>query len=174
MSWLNWDLNEDEVQLRDFVAAVVKIRQQSPVLRRRRFLKGTQVRGSETSDITWFDASGREMLDADWHSPAARVFGERLNGKMLNEFDTRGRAIIGKTLTILYNASAEDVPFVLPEVDRAQYWSPVLDTSTWTPTKRRIRCGDVITLIARSVVVLRFELTINDIIDNVTRHVVAV
>jgi isoamylase len=157
LSWLNWDLNEDEVQLRDFVAAVVKIRQQSPVLRRRRFLKGTQVRGSETSDITWFDASGREMRDADWHSPAARVFGERLNGKMLNEFDTRGRAITGKTLTILYNASAEDVPFVLPEVDRAQYWSPVLDTSTWTPTKRRIRGGDVITLIARSVVVLRLR-----------------
>lgn len=157
LSWLNWNLGEDEVRLRDFVAQVVKIRQRNPVLRRRRFLKGTQVRGSETSDITWFDALGHEMQDTDWHSPAARVFGERLNGKMVNEYDMRGNAINGRTLSVLYNASAEEVRFALPEVGKTQYWWPILDTSAWFPNQRRIRGGAEISMMARSIVVLRLR-----------------
>ena len=157
LSWLNWNLSADEQQLRDFVARVVRLRHHSPVLRRRGFLTGTQVRGSESSDITWFDASGRQMQDSDWHSPSAQGFGVRLNGRMVNEFDARGRMIHGRTLTILYNASAEDIQFVLPQTDKAQYWWPVLDTAAWVPQQRRIRGGEPVLMVARSVIALRLR-----------------
>jgi glycogen operon protein len=136
---------------------MVRLRRENPVLRRRRFLEGTQVRGSESSDITWFNASGREMQDADWHSPKARVFGERLNGNMLNECDTRGRAIHGKTLTILYNASEVEVQFVLPGIGKAQYWWPIVDTSCWRPGRRRAQGGEAVSITARSIIVLQLQ-----------------
>ncbi|MEQ9409887.1 MAG: glycogen debranching protein GlgX [Fuerstiella sp.] len=158
LSWLHWDLGPEEKQLCEFVARAVRLRRKSPVLRRRRFLKGTQVRGSESSDITWFDATGQELQDADWHSPRASVLGVRLNGRMLNESDTRGRAIIGRTLTVLYNASAERVSFILPELGPAEYWWPVLDTSSPKPRSRpmRLRGGETVWMCDRSTMV--FEL----------------
>ena len=97
------------------------------------------------------------MQDADWHAPTARVFGERLNGKMLSEFDTRGNAIVGRTLTILYNASTENVRFVLPLVGHAEYWCPILDTSSWLSVRKRIRGGDAVPLVARSILVLELR-----------------
>lgn len=97
------------------------------------------------------------MKDADWHAPTARVFGERLNGKMLNEFDTRGKAIEGRTLTILYNASTENVNFVLPTVGHAEYWCPILDTSSWLSVPKRIRGGDAVPMLARSILVLELR-----------------
>ena len=157
LNWLNWSLGADEEQMLAFVGRVVQLRRQNPVLRRRRFLEGTEVRGSESTDITWFDASGREMKDADWHSPTALVFGERLNGKMVNEFDTHGKAIEGRTLTILYNASGENVNFVLPTVGRAEYWRPILDTSSWLSVRKRIRGGDAVPMVARSILVLELR-----------------
>lgn len=157
LNWIDWNLDADDKRLIDFVAAVIRLRKQSPVLRRRRFLQGTEVRGSGTSDITWFDASGREMQDADWHSPSASVFSVRLNGKMLHEFDTHGKAISGKTLTILYNASAEAVNFTGPEVAPNEYWWPVLNTTSWNPDQTRIRGGETVRLIARSLVVLELN-----------------
>ncbi len=157
LNWLNWQSGSDAERLCEFVASVVRLRRQNPVLRRRRFLEGVQVRGSEATDITWFDASGREMQDSDWHSPSAHVFGVRMNGTMLNEFDTRGRAIIGRTLTIIYNSSADDVRFVLPRVGKAQYWWPILNTSTWVPLQKRVRGGDEIDVIARSIQVLELR-----------------
>jgi isoamylase len=157
LNWLNWQLGADEERLCKFMAGVVRLRRQNPVLHRRRFLEGAQVRGSESTDITWFDASGKEMLNSDWHSPSAHVFGVRLNGTMLNEFDTRGKAITGRTLTIIYNSSAADVRFVLPQVGHAQYWWPILNTASWIPVQRRIRGGDEIHMIARSIQVLELR-----------------
>ena len=157
LNWLNWDLGADEKELSQFVARVVRLRRQNPVLRRRRFLDGTQVRGTDATDIIWFDASGREMKDADWHSPTAHVFGVRLNGTMLSEFDTRGKAITGKTLTIIYNASADDVSFILPQLGKAQYWWPILDTTSWLPMQKKLRGGSSIPITSRSIRVLELR-----------------
>ena len=157
LNWLNWNRDPEQEQLCQFVAQVVRLRRENPVLRRRRFLEGKQVRGVASTDITWFDASGREMQDPDWHSPTAYVFGERLNGTMLNEFDSRGKAIIGKTLTVIYNASPADVSFIVPQVDHAQYWFPILDTALWSPVNKRIRGGESVTRLARSILVLELR-----------------
>ena len=97
------------------------------------------------------------MQDSDWHSPSAHIFGVRLNGTMLNEFDMRGRAIIGRTLTIIFNSSATDARFVLFWIEKAQYWWPILNASTWVPLQKRIRGGDEIDVIARSIQVLELR-----------------
>ncbi len=74
---------------------------------------------------------------------------------MLNDFDDRGKQVVGSTLAILYNGSAEQVSFVLPEVAKAEFWRPILDTSSWVPKPVRLPGGARLPMDARSIIVLR-------------------
>ncbi len=129
LSWLNWDLKPEQQELMEFVRRLISLRRKHPVLTRRKFFQGRQIRGASVSDIVWLTARGREMQEADWNRPKVRVLGVRLNGKMLDEFDDAGDLITGSTLLVLLSAEDRDLPFVLPKIEADHYWHPVLDTS---------------------------------------------
>lgn len=156
LSWLSWDLNAEQEAFKKFVADMIRLRNRNPVLRRRRFLRGSRVRGSDQLDVTWFNANGDVMQDQDWNEAHASVLGLRLNGCMQGECDERGRAVQGRTLNVCYNASPDDVTYRLPHLDEAEYWLPVVDTSVWQPEKRRLLGKSQVTLKSRSLMV--FEL----------------
>jgi glycogen operon protein len=137
LSWLNWDLDTEGRKLLDLTRRIIRLRRENPVLTRRQFFQGRQIRGQEPTDILWLTATGREMVDADWHSATARVLGVRMNGKMIGEVDERGHAIVGKTLLVLFNAQDRRIPFVLPATAKNEIWHLLLDTDNEYP--RRIR-----------------------------------
>ncbi len=157
VSWTNWELPPSDREFLSFVKKVIKIRKDHAVLRRRKFFQGRRIRGKDVLDITWLDASGREMADDTWSSPGVRCLGVRLNGDAIDELDERGERIVGATLVILLNAGVDAIPFVLPSTAASERWETLLDTADpWQPP-RALRGRERYQLQSRSMAVLRLE-----------------
>ncbi len=129
ISWVDWDLSAEQLDLLAFTRRLINFRTTHPVLRRRTFFQGRGIRGDEVTDIVWLDADGREMTDATWHAPHARCLGAMLIGDAIAEVDDRGEPIHDDTLLILANAGETGVAFTLPPAPAGQAWELVLDTN---------------------------------------------
>lgn len=156
ISWLDWKLDTEGKELFELACRLVRLRQEHPVLTRRQFFQGRQIRGQEPTDILWLKSDGKEMVDADWRSSKARVLGVRLNGRMIGEVDERGRPIVGRTLLVLFNAQDRRIQFALPETAPNEIWRLLVDTYNDYPRKTRYLAGHHFPLAGRSMAV--FEL----------------
>ncbi|MDA2911702.1 glycogen debranching protein GlgX [Nitrospiraceae bacterium AH_259_D15_M11_P09] len=161
LSWYNWHLDRSAQQLIAFARRLVAMRQQHPVLRRRRFFQGRRIRGSEVKDIAWFTHEGKEMTDEEWNMGFVRSLAIRLAGDAIEETDAKGRPITGETLLILLNAHHEFLSFILPAHKRAVRWEPVLDTAEADTVKKVtvLKGGERYRVTGRSLAVLRLRTT---------------
>ena len=131
ITWIDWDLDEQERKLLDFTSKMVKLRRDHPVLRRRRFFTGRAGHGgeSERREIEWLRPSGEHMTDQDWATWYARAMTVYLNGDAIAEPDEYGRRVVDDSFLVLINASGEDIDFTLPGEDYAPGWKVALDTT---------------------------------------------
>jgi glycogen operon protein len=159
VSWLDWNLGRPQQELLEFTRLLIRLFHQHPVLRRRKFFQGRQIRGSQVKDLSWFCPDGREMTDEDWNNWHTRCLGLRLAGNAIEEVDTRGRRVVDDTLLILLNAHYEPLSFVLPAHRADIQWEVLLDTreATGRPRHRLTRGGESYALEARSLVLLRLR-----------------
>jgi isoamylase len=139
ISWLDWNLDEAALELLSFTRKVIGIFHEHPVLRRRKFFQGRQIRGSEVKDLSWFRPDGEEMTEDDWHNRALNCLGIRFAGDAIDEVDERGRRIKGDTLLLLLNAHDKQVSFVLPAHRPEVRWELILDTREPTGGARNRR-----------------------------------
>ena len=58
ISWVDWELDDDAAALIDFTRAVIALRRDQPVFRRRKFFQGQAIHGSGVKDIGWFTPTG--------------------------------------------------------------------------------------------------------------------
>ena len=129
ISWFDWDLEQWQLDLLRFTRAMIRLRAEQPTLRRRRFLQGRRIQGSDIHDISWYLPDGEQITEAQWQEGWRRCFGLRLAGDALDETGTDGTPMRGDTLMILFNAGDEHVPFRLPLARRGHRWRRVIDTS---------------------------------------------
>jgi isoamylase len=157
ISWVNWDLSDRDRALLDFARRVAHLRHDHPVLRRRHFFQGRKIRGSELADITWFRPDGEPMTDEEWNSHHFRCFGMRLAGDAMMEWDERGERVLDDSFLLLFNADADEIPFVLPRAQRGVRWDLVFDTASpeLREGSRVIPGGEPVLLDGRSMVMLR-------------------
>lgn len=118
------------VSLLDFTRAMVWMRRDHPVFRRRRFFHGRPVQGThdELSDIAWFTPGGEEMTQRDWDSTQARALTVFLNGNAISEPGPRGESIQDDSFLLMFNASPETLEFVVP-AHHGRQWQVVIDTA---------------------------------------------
>ncbi len=158
LSWFDWDLEERDHALLEFVQRLVRIRAEQPVLRRRTFFQGRRIRGSDVKDLTWYRPDGEEMTDAEWESSDGHALGLRLAGDAIDEQDEFGARIVGDTLLVLLNGTPETVPFRLPRIapQSPATWEVLVDTAQPTGGEGKT-CdgGSWIDLPDLSIVVLR-------------------
>ena len=129
LSWLNWDLNEEQQALLAFVRKCIAFVNAEPVLQRRRFFHGHAIHGGEAPEIAWLDTTGKEMSDEDWSTSFVRSFGVELFGDNVDT-NEHGERISGDTLLLMFNADhATQIDFVLPELEAGERWLLVLDTA---------------------------------------------
>ena len=157
LCWLNWELNPRQADFLDFVSRMIRLRLDQPVLQRRNFFQQKQIRHARTPDLIWLTPCAREMKQSDWNASHARVLAVRLNGKMIDEFDDRGRAIEGETLLILFNAEEGPAEFTLPQVESHEFWKMEVDTTSNAPPARRVRGGARLVRAGRSVAILTLK-----------------
>jgi len=107
LSWFDWRIDRGPRDLLAFTRALVQLRRNHPVLRRRHFFHGRRIRGSEVKDLSWFRPDGHEMTDQDWANAHTRCLALRLSGDAIEEVDAHGQPIVDDTLLLLLNAHHE-------------------------------------------------------------------
>jgi glycogen operon protein len=170
VSWLRWPQAPEEGSaegaspegdLLEFVRAMVWLRRDHPVFRRRRFFHGRPVEGTaqdELSDIAWFTPEGSEMTQQDWDSAPASALTVFLNGNAISEPGPRGERIADDSFLLMFNASPGPLDFRVP-ADHGRQWQVVVDTARpdGVPpgTGPKVAAGECVTLPDRSLTVLQ-------------------
>lgn len=153
LSWVDWNLTPEKEKLLEATRQFIRLRKQEVVFRRRKFFQGRHIRGSEVRDIVWFNTDGKEMTDEAWSAPLARCLGVLLAGDAIPEVDELGERIVGDTVLLMMNASAEDVPFILPAYKPGMEWSLILNTFDDQEARQVLSAGQEYLLKNRSLVV---------------------
>ncbi len=120
ISWLDWSLPGKNADRLRFVRMLADLRRSRLWLRRDTFLKGSR-RSAHAKDVTWLNASGRELTDADWQDPALRAIAVHMNGVPSGAVD-RG------DLLVVFNADDVPADLVLPSPPDGANWRLVFDT----------------------------------------------
>ncbi|CAM5344170.1 Glycogen operon protein OS=Streptomyces albaduncus OX=68172 GN=FHS32_001360 PE=3 SV=1 [Streptomyces griseoloalbus] len=161
LAWVAWPEGEDaDTTLLEFTRAMVWLRKDHPVFRRRRFFHGRPVEGThdDLSDIAWFTPEGEEMTQRDWESAPASALTVFLNGNAISEPGQRGERITDDSFLLMFNASPKPLDFVVP-VDHGAQWQVVVDTARadGVPpgTGPKVSAGTRLTLTDRSMTVLQ-------------------
>jgi isoamylase len=128
LTWLNWELSQDDRELLDFTRKLLAIRRENPVLRRNAFFHGQISHEDDARDVTWLHPKGRQMNDGDWNDAHAHVLGMLMHGEAADETDERGIPLRGDTLLLLLNGGEQAVKFCLPDVDGPGGWVEILNT----------------------------------------------
>jgi isoamylase len=151
ISWFDWDAVDED--LLAFTQRCIAIRRDHPVLRRRRWFFGQEIRGN--LDIEWYRPDGDPMEDEDWES-APRTIGLYMDGRGIRSRDNRGRPIVDDSFLLLISADPEPVEWKLPAMDGD--WVVELDTDLPRGVADDETVADgVVSLTGRSVQLLRFR-----------------
>ncbi len=157
VTWIDWDLTDEQREMLRFTQQVMALRAQHPVFRRRRFFAGDARHGGEShlQDIAWFTPAGAHMTDQDWGQGDARAVAVFLNGSAIPEPSPRGEKIVDDSFLLLLNASHQGIDFTLPEESYATVWTVVLDTDGRLVADEELKAGRVAHLRGRSMAVLQ-------------------
>jgi glycogen operon protein len=118
-AWFDWRLLERNADILRFVCEMIALRRRHPALKRRRFLTGRPVGGTDRPDIAWH---GLELGDPQWNDPECRTLAFTLAGIADGEED----------LHVLLNMSDEPRLFELPRLS-ARRWHLAVETHRPTP-----------------------------------------
>ena len=154
ISWLHWDLGDEQQEFLDFCTKVIQLWHDQPVFKRRNFFQGRRIRGAGVKDIAWLSATGKELTDDEWNSGCVHSIGVRLNGESIDEVDERGERITGDTLLMLLSNQTVAESFILPRHKHSERWMPVFDTSVDEIADTAYCTGESYPLNGRSVAVL--------------------
>jgi glycogen operon protein len=155
LTWLSWELNDEQMRFLDFTRKVARIWREQPVFQRRKFFKGRAIRGSDIRDVSWFGPSGEELSDEAWNADFVRCLGVRLAGDLIGDTDGRGEPIRGDTLLLLLNAHHEEISFTVPAAKVEHQWECLIDTAEPGNELIRLEPGSQHPLQGRSFVLFR-------------------
>ena len=156
LSWVDWELDKERTELLAFTQRLIALRNEHPVLRRRRFFAGAAQHGgeSELEEIGWLTPDGARMRDEDWNATYARSIMVFLNGQAIPEPDERGTRIVDDSFLVLLNADAASTDFTLPPPSYARLWTAVIDTDGTIEVGATRAAGATLSVAGRSVIVL--------------------
>jgi glycogen operon protein len=129
LSWLDWDLQEENEALLDFTRQLIYFRRQHPVFRRRKWFQGRAIRGSGVGDISWFNPDGGEMTEEQWNIGFAKAIGIFLNGEAIPTRGKQGERVMDDSFLLLFNAHYEAIEFMIPPGLRQWEWSAIVNTT---------------------------------------------
>lgn len=119
LSWVNWNLEQKNQELENFVKSMIKLRLDHPVFHRNKFFS------NEKAEIEWYDADGKVPY---WEKMkrflALKYVGSKNrneNGSSDNDFYVAG------------NTDIYDITVTLPSCAKGKKWHMVVDTSVAGP-----------------------------------------
>lgn len=156
-SWMSWQSNERIDSLFKFTRELVALRNEHPLLHRRRFFAGSPRRGgeSELGEIEWFNNSGEHMSEEEWQTAYAQSLMIFLNGQTIGEPDAHGNRIVDDDFLLLFNASQDAVQFLIPKGGKhGLKWQVVIHTADSSLNGTTYVAGSTLNLSDHTLVVL--------------------
>lgn len=156
ISWTNWDLDEDQKDLLEFVSKLIHLRLEHPVLHRRRFFSGREQGTDSTTipQVEWMDHTGSIMDMDDWSNTHAFTVMIYLNGSDIPETDWYGNQMVDNDFILIFNAHYEPIMFTLPDEQYGKKWRLVVDTHNPKGPELNYEAGFAITAQSRSFLLL--------------------
>lgn len=157
LTWIDWNLPEENEALLDFTQQLIELRRQHPVFRRRKWFQGRAIHGSEVHDIVWFNADGTEMTEAQWQEGSIKSIAIFLNGEEIVTPNQQGERVIDDSFLLLFNADHTALDFSIPPEMQIWEWRVLIDTTKPRFIRRgkRYRHADRIIVAARSFMMLQ-------------------
>ncbi|HEV7282464.1 MAG TPA: glycogen debranching protein GlgX [Pirellulaceae bacterium] len=155
ISWLNWNLDDEQIRLLRFVQKAIQIRREQPIFQRRRFFHERPHAGDQAHDVVWINVDGSEMTEEAWNAGFTKCIGVALFGDDV-DVDDWGEAIDGDTMLILVNGDWGDpIDFMLPDLVDGKPWELLLDSSDPTAEKTEHAPGTPYTMQSSTFVLFR-------------------
>ncbi|MGC0250812.1 glycogen debranching protein GlgX [Pseudactinotalea sp. Z1748] len=157
IAWMDWDLDEEQRSLLEYTSRLIALRQDHPVLRRRRFFDGSHSASNglpELPDLAWFNPSGAPMDPEAWEDEDQRAVAVFMNGEAIEEPDDRGRRVVDDSFMMLINSGNEDLTFHLPGPDYGDSWVVAVSTDPESDLTHLHDPDAALTVTSRSIVVL--------------------
>ncbi|MEU3528228.1 glycogen debranching protein GlgX [Streptomyces sp. NPDC038707] len=158
ISWVDWELTDEQRALTEFTRRLIALRAAHPVLRRRRFFRGETATNARQPlpDLVWLRPDAREMTDRDWQRADAHSVGAFLNGDAIAERDPHGRRMTDDSFLLLVNGYWEPVVFRLPDESFGERWTTLIDTADpeGIPDERERKAATRLRVEARGLVLL--------------------
>lgn len=156
ISWTNWDLDDSQKDLLEFVSKLIHLRLEHPVLRRRRFFTGREPGDPDDKipQVEWMDHTGSIMDMEDWSNTHAFSVMIYLNGSDIPEADWYGNQMVDNNFILIFNAHYEPIMFTLPDERYGKKWRLVVDTHNPKGPELNYEAGFAITAQSRSFLLL--------------------
>ena len=156
ISWVDWRPDDAWLDVYEVTKTALRLRREHPALRQRHWFEGTPTILGGPKDLAWLHPSGREMAAARLaRRRRCTCVGMFVSGDPLRSPGPHGEQQVDSSFVIWFNAGADAVEVTLPENDWVQAGEVVLSTDPDLPVGTPVHAGDVLTLGARTVVVLR-------------------
>lgn len=156
ISWTNWDLDDSQKDLLEFVSKLIHLRLEHPVLHRRRFFTGREPGDPDDKipQVEWMDHTGSIMDMEDWSNTHAFSVMIYLNGSDIPEADWYGNQMVDNNFILLFNAHYEPIMFTLPDERYGKKWRLVVDTHNPKGPELNYEAGFAITAQSRGFLLL--------------------
>ncbi|MBH8620799.1 glycogen debranching protein GlgX [Bifidobacterium adolescentis] len=156
ISWTNWDLDDSQKDLLEFVSKLIHLRLEHPVLHRRRFFTGREPGDPDDKipQVEWMDHTGSIMDMEDWSNTHAFSVMIYLNGSDIPEADWYGNQMVDNNFILIFNAHYEPIMFTLPDERYGKKWRLAVDTHNPKGPELNYEAGFAITAQSRSFLLL--------------------
>jgi isoamylase len=153
-SYIDWNWSGEGRTLFEFTKRLLRIRAEHPALRRSKFPRGRDVRGTDLRDLSWWRTDGQPMGEEDWSDAENQTLAMFLAGRGIDDTDEAGRPLVDDNFLLLLNASDRAVPFTLPALASIREpWQLIADSALTLEEVRR--GGEATVLVARSLKLFR-------------------
>ncbi len=154
VSWVDWRPDDAWLDIFEITTKALRIRREHPALRQRHWFEGRPTIVGGPKDLAWIHPTGREMAGDDWLDADLHVVGMFVSGDPLRSPGPRGEQQRDSSFLLWLNGSGHPCPVTLPPNEWVQHGVVVLSTDPENPEGLEVKAGSVITLAARSLVLL--------------------
>jgi glycogen operon protein len=155
ISWVDWRPDDAWLDVYEITKAALRLRREHPALRQRHWFEGRPTIEGGRKDLVWLHPAGHEMTGDDWADNELSVVGMLVTGDPLRSPGPRGEQQWDSSFLTWLNAEAEPAEVTMPTDVWERTGEVVVSTCPDHPVGTKASPGEVLTLGARSVVVVR-------------------
>ncbi len=130
ISWFNWDLTEENINLLDFTQQVIQVRKQYSIFQQHGWLQ----QGFKQIDAYWLNPNGTKIIEEQWQNKIKAISFLLNDTSSMSEGKERNQ--IKTKLLLCFNGSDEQIQLCLPTEFEHKTWRIIINTNNQQNLKK--------------------------------------